>query len=423
MKRIIFTTLCSISLLAAADNSVLLRNAAVHPVSGPDLARAGILVQNGKIAEVGAKVSAPRGVRVLDLKGLHVYPGMIDSATQIGLSEISAVRETNDTDELGDFNPQLRALIAVNPASQHIPVARANGITSVITMPAGGIVSGQAALMHLDGWTWEEMGIKTDAAIHMNFPTVERGRSRYSRTSGPPKPFKEREQAYKEKLQQLGEFFEQARRYQQAKAVAGQAFKTDPKLEAMLNVIAGKTPLMVQAIRRREIRAALDFAEKEKVRIILSQPRQVDEFLTEIKEKDIPIVLGPTLALPLEEDDPYDSIFTTPARLHEAGIRFAFGSFFTSRVRNLPYEASAAVGFGLPKEAALKAVTLGAAEIWGVADQVGSIEGGKIADLIVTDGDPLETRTQIKYVFIEGRQIDPNANHQYEQYEKYSARP
>ncbi len=424
MKNVLIATLFGcVSLFAADENSVLLRGGTVHPVSGPEIANGSVLVRDGKIVEVGTRVAAPKGVRVLDIKGLHVYPGMIDSSSELGLSEISSVRETSDSADIGDFNPQLRAVIAVNPASEHIPVTRANGITTAIAAPSGALVAGQAALIHLDGWTWEDMAVRQSAAMVIVFPTIGGGgRSGYSGRFGQSTPFAEAKRNYDRRVQQLHEYIEEARRYAQAKASKAPGFEVDVRYEAMLPVLEGKQPVIVRAVRERAIRDALKFIEKEKLRAVITGATEAYKVTAELKAANVPVILGPTLSLPLEEDDPYDRPVTTPAELHKAGVKFAFGSFGNQFARNLPYQAANAVGFGLPYEEGLKAVTLGAAEIWGVADQIGSIDKGKLADLIVTDGDPLETRTQVKYEFIAGRQVSLENKHT-RLYEKYMARP
>lgn len=405
--------------IAFAQEAVLLRNATIHPVTGPEVA-ASLLIKDGVIAEIGPKIAAPKGLKTLDLKGLHIYPGMIDSATTLGLAEIGSVRETQDTTELGDYNPQLRAIIAVNPASEHIPVARANGITAAIVLPDGAVIGGQAGLMHLDGWTWEEMAIQRSAALHMKFPVLRTAISgeffERPRTVG----YKEAKPAHEEALRKLGMLFEDARRY--AKAKGGAGFQPDRKLESMLPVLEGKLPMMVAAVREREIREALDFAEREKIRVILAGPRRFGAQLERVKTRKIPVILGATMSLPLEEDDPYDAQYALPAELHRAGVQFAFATFDSADVRNLPYQAAAGVPFGLPAEEALKAVTINPAKIWGVDDKIGSVEKGKWADLIVTDGDPLEIRTQIKRMFIRGREVSLESRHT-KLYEKYLTRP
>jgi imidazolonepropionase-like amidohydrolase len=418
--KALFACLVGIASLAAAENTFLLRGATIHPVSGPEIRDGMLLVKDGIIAEVGTKVAVPRGVRVIEARGLHVYPGLIDSGTQLGLAEISSVRETVDTTEVGDFNPQLRAIIAVHPASEHIPVTRANGITSAVTLPAGGIVSGQGALIHLDGWTWEQMQVAAPVCMVLQFPVIQTRDERPGARGG--RPFSEAKREYERRLQQLREFFEQARRYRKAKLAGSPEFRTDARMEAMLPVLEGKLPVLVHAVRERAIREAIAFAESQNIRLVLAEAREAWKVADLIKQKDISVILGPTLALPLEEDDPYDKAYTLPAELHRAGVKFAFASFSTSFARNLPYQAAMAVAFGLPYEEALKALTLYPAQIWGVGDKLGSIERGKWADLIVTDGDPLETRTQVRHVFIQGREVDLSNRH-LRLYETYSRRP
>ena len=421
MKSAVFAIVAALCLTAGTEDSFLLRNVAIHPVTGPEIAGGMLLVQDGKIAELGAKLTVPKGVKIIEGKGLHVYPGMINAATTVGLSEIGAVRETNDVTELGDFNPQLRSLIAINPESEHIPVTRANGITAVLTMPEGGVISGRAALIRLDGWTWEDMAVRRDAVMHLVFPTIRSGGRGFA-AGASRMPYAEARRRYEQQVRSLREFFEQARRYQRAKAQPGPGFRTDLKFEAMIPVLEGKLPMMITASREKAVREALEFAAKEKVKVILAGLREPGSQLDEIKKRGIPVVLPETLALPLEEDDPYDAAFTLPAELHKAGIKFAFGSFDVQFARNIPYQAATAVAFGLPHEEGLKSVTINPAEIFGVSDQIGSIEKGKLADLMVTDGDPLETRTQIRHLFIRGRQVDLANKHQ-RLYDKYLNRP
>ena len=425
MKTCLALFLTLAALRAAGPETILLRGATVHPVSGPDIADGSVLMRDGKIAEVGAHIAVPRGARVIELKGLHVYPGMIDSATEIGLTEIEAVREMSDISDIGLFKPQLRAVTAVNPASEHIPVTRANGITTVITSPGGGIIAGQSVLMHLNGWTMNDMAVRAPAAMRLEFPYI-RTPSRFFAMEMPGRgsSYAEAKKTYEEHLRQLNDFMESARRYRQAKAAGGPDFETDLKLEAMIPVLDGKLPLLIRADKEKTIKEAIAFADRQKVRMILERGEEAWKVAGELKAHNIPVILPPTLRLPEEEDDPYDKPFTIPGELWKAGVKIAFASFgpgAEDNPRNLPYEAAAAVGFGLPYEEALKAVTLYPAEIWGVGDEIGSIEKGKWADLIVTDGDPLETRTQIKQMFIKGAPVDLENKH-HRLYEEYLAR-
>lgn len=439
MKFLACVLLAAASLLSGADDSFIIRGATVHPVSAPEIQNGSVMVRDGKIVGVGKNLAVPKGMRVIEAKGMHVYPGMIDSATELGLSEVSAVRETVDVGELGKFNPQLRAEIAINPSSEHIPVTRANGITSAISLPmavgggegggrrgGGGeqpIITGQAALVHLDGWTWEEMDIKKMAGMAMAFPTIAAGGGRFAEMMGAGRgpAYADAKKNYDTQIRELKEFFEEARRYQKAKA-SGTPIATDLRLEAMLPVLEGKVPMLAVTARERAIRDAIKFADEEKVRLVLADPKEIGSLGPELKAKNITAILGPTLALPLRDDDPFDGAYTLPNQFFKAGVKFAFGSFGNQFARNLPYEAATAVAFGLPYEEALKAVTINAAEIWGVGDRMGSIEEGKWADLMMTDGDPLETKTQIKQLFIKGKAVDLENKHHL-LYEKYLNRP
>jgi imidazolonepropionase-like amidohydrolase len=416
--------------LFAADDSFLLRGATVHTMAGTEIENGSVLVRAGKIIGVGKNLAAPKDTKVIDGKGLHVYPGMIDAATEVGLVEVNSIRETADTTEIGRFNPQLVALTAVNPSSEHIAVTRANGITTVASLPQGQLIAGQVSLLHLDGWTTEEMGVSPKAALHLRMPVVRVGGGPALReeppASGAPASdtFTGAKQNFEKQMAELNEFFETARRYQQAKEARAPGFQVDLKLEAMIPVLEQKEPVLVTAIREREIRDALAFADKQKIKIILCDAPEAYKVTKEIKEHDVPVILGPTLALPLHEDDPYDRAYTTPADLQKAGIRFAIGTFSgTANLssRNLPYQAAQAVAFGLPHEEALKAITKSAAEIWGVGDRIGTIEEGKWADLLVTDGDPLESKTQVRLLFIKGKPVDLD-NRQKQLYEKYRNR-
>lgn len=421
-------------LLAGADDSFLLRNVTVHPVSGPEIANAMVLVRDGKIAAVGAKLSAG-GVKVIDGKGGHVWPGMINSATELGLREISSIRETVDTNELGSFNPQLRALIAVNPESEFIPVTRANGITAAITMPSSGsggmtmrsagpgaLIPGQVSMIHLDGWTWEEMEIRRSAAMQILFPTIETRTFNMMEFSVGRSPYGEAKKFFDKRVKELNDYFESARAYQKAKAARAPGFETDLAMEAMLPVLEGKLPVMVHASDERTIKAAIEFIDKQKVKAILANVRRPGAQLAEIAKRNIPVVLAEASALPEEDDDAYDKNYSLPAELHKAGIKFCFGTFDTQFARNLPFEAGFSAGYGLPPDVAVKSVTLWPAEIWGLGAEYGSIEPGKWADLILTDGDLLEHRTKVLSMWIKGRPVSLENKHT-RLYQKYSSRP
>ncbi len=412
--------LAALTLSAAADDSVLIKNVTIHPVTSADIVNGSVLVVDGKITEIGIKVTAAKGIKVYDGKGLHLYPGLINAASNVGLSEISSIRDTVDLDEIGTFNPQLKAEVAFNPSSEHVPIVRAAGITTVLSLPGtggnfrgeGAIISGQASLMHLSGWTWEEMALKRGVALDVTFPQIQMPSRQIQQFLGTPaRTFADVERDYKLKLEQLSNFFEDARRYAKAKAAGGADFQPDPKFEAMLPVLEGKRALFVRAEKERAIKDAVEFADKEKIKIIIAEPRELGASAALLKQHAIPVVLGDTLSLPLKDDDAYDSQYTLPSQLQAAGVKFCFGTFDVEFARNVAFNAAAAAAFDLPPGEALKSVTINAAEIFGVADQVGSIEKGKLADLILTDGDPLEAKTSIKAMFIAGKAVSLESRH------------
>ncbi|HVO97121.1 MAG TPA: amidohydrolase family protein [Bryobacteraceae bacterium] len=446
MRKIGLLIASAVFACAAANDSFLIRGVDVYPVTGPEMKGVSVLVQDGKIADIGPKIVAPKGMKIVEGKGLRLYPGLIDSGTELGLSEVSAERVTVDTGELGEFMPQLKALSAVNPESAHFPVVRANGITSVMTFPASGgrggrggagaqYISGQAALIHMDGWTWEDMEINRSAAVHLLFPAIASrgGRGGMANVDfadeimamfggGAPSTYTEAKRQYDQQVAKVTEFFEQARQYQKERTANLPGFKRDLKFEAMLPVLEGKVPVAVPAARARAIHDAIAFAEKEHIKIVILSPQEIGNEGAELKAKNVPVILGRTEALPENADARYDYAESLPAEFQKAGVKFAFATFNNEFSRNLPYNAARAVAYGLPYDEALKAITINAAEIWGAGDKMGSIEKGKWADLMLVTGDPLETPTQIKVMYIKGKEVDLS-NRQTKLYEKYMARP
>jgi imidazolonepropionase-like amidohydrolase len=447
MKKLGLLIVCAALACAAANDTFFIRGVDVYPVTGPEMKGVSVLIQDGKIADIGAKVVAPKGVKIVDGKGLRLYPGMIDSNTELGLSEISAERVTVDTGELGEFMPQLKALSAVNPESEHFGVVRANGITSVMTFPAAGgrggrgganaqYISGQAALIHMDGWTWEDMEINRDAAVQLLFPSIAMrgGRGGLANVDFADEiallfgggsaagTYTEAKRNYETQVEKVTEFFDNARHYQKERTANLPGFKRDLKYEAMLPVLEGKVPVAVPASRERAIHDAVAFAEREHIKIVILAPQELGKEGPELKAKNVAVIMGRTEALPENQDAPYDYAESLPGEFYKAGVKIAFGTFTNEFSRNLPYNAARAVAYGLPYDEALKAVTINAAEIWGAGDKMGSIEKGKWADLMLTNGDPLETPTQIKALYIKGKEVDLS-NKQTRLYQKYLNRP
>src|SRR5215831_8475210 len=394
-------------------NVYAIRNAKIVTVTGVTIERGAALIRDGKIAEVGARVTAPGNAKVIDATGLSVYPGMIDCGTSLGLTEIGSIQETHDTTELGDFNPHMRAIVAVQPNSELIPVARANGITTAITHPSGRLVSGQAALINLDGWTWQEMTVKAPAAMWMEYPRAPRGRGAgFVQAEGAANVAQLRER----QLAALRQKLEDAQAYAKAKEARAADKSLPPRpmdfvLEALVPVVKGELPVLMVANSEREIKGAIEIADKYKLKLIISGAEDAWKVASTLKEKNIPVIIGPVTELPNNEDDDYDVNYSHAAKLNKAGVKFAFQTDDSAYARNLPYQAGTSAAFGLPKDEALKAVTIYPAQIFGVDKLLGSIEVGKMANLIVTDGDPLEFKTIVKHMFINGKPVDLSSRH------------
>ncbi len=411
-------------LLAAAlpAQTLLIRNATVHTLAGDPIERGSVLIEDGVIQGVGRGLRAPRGAEVIDAEGKHLYPGMFDAFTPIGLNEISAVSVTTDQQEKGDFNPQLDAVIGVNPESEHIGVIRSNGVTHAVATMSGGVISGRASMIQLEGWTWEEMALEAGGPLVVQWPRIE---------TSDEKDYKKAKAEYEEKVADLAGWLESARHYRRAEQAGGADFRPDPKLESLSRAVAENEPFLVVASRERDIRNAVEFFTKQELTMILVGGGEAWKTKTLLKERGIAVILGPLQALPLEEDDSYDRLFTQPAELLAAGVPFAISSSAPSgpragapfpQSRSLPYEAASAVPFGLSKDEALKAITRYPAEILGMGDKFGTIEEGKVANLMLTDGDPLEVTTQVERLIIAGREVSTDNKHR-RLYEKYRSRP
>ncbi|MBX2990675.1 MAG: amidohydrolase family protein [Bacteroidetes bacterium] len=404
------------------EKTIAIVNATIHTVSGPVIEKGTIIFEDGKITAIETQLTTPRGAEVIDATGKHVYPGLMSPDTYIGLTEIGAVRATRDHNETGRINPNVRAEVAVNPESEIIPVTRANGITTFVTAPQGGLISGMSAVMMSDGWTWEDMTLKAPAALVVQWPAMTIGRGRRQIRSEADQ-IKEREKQLKE----LADAFRDARAYMNAKKAEEQKgipyHNVDLRWEAMIPVLEGKVPVMVVANDVQQIQAAVAWAIQENLKLIIRGGHEAWRVTDLLKKHNIPVLAGGIHRLPTRRFDKYDEPFALPKKLHEAGIRFAIISEEEApHERNLPYQAAHAAAYGLPKEEALKAITLYPAQIFGVADRIGSLELGKDATLIITDGDPLEIMTRVEMQFIEGKKVDLTSRHTmlYEKYkEKY----
>lgn len=397
---------------------IALIGATVHTVSGDTILGGTVVFHNGKITVVGKDIDIPYGAERIDVTGKQIYPGLISSQSDLGLTEIGAVRATNDVTETGSIHPEVRAEVAVNPDSELIPVSRANGVTLALTVPGGGLISGRSALLRLDGWTWEDMTLKAPVGLDINWPSMDGTLRRRRRQAQPA--------TTADPLQLLNQAFADARAYKKAKDAETQRgipyHDADLRWEAMVPVLEKKIPVFVHASGIKQIEAAAQWAKDQDVKMVLVGGADAWRVADLLKANDVPVIIGGILTTPARVDEPYDSAFTLPLKLSQAGVKYCISDGGDSaNARNLPYHAAMAVAYGLPRDEALKAITLYCAQILGVGDRLGSIEPGKDATLIVTDGDPLEIPTRVLAEYIEGRQVDLS-NKQTMLYEKYRAK-
>jgi imidazolonepropionase-like amidohydrolase len=387
--------------VALAQTHVI-TNARIVPVTSPPIERGTIVIQDGKIAALGTKVATPSGANKIDGAGLAVYPGWVDAYTTVGLSEIASVRGSVDTAEIGAFNPQAQAWIAVNPHSEIVRTTRVNGITTVLAAPSGGRISGSASALNLFGDYPNEMTLRPQVGLVLNIPSRYRRAARGS-TEGTPEGGQSREDRTAEDLAKLKQYLREAKAYAEMRARGGP--NRDVALEAMIPVMRGERPVICPANHFREIRAAVELAEEFGLKILISGGADAWKLADYLKQKNIPVIYTNVESLPRLPEDPYDAPFAAPAALRKAGVRFAIATGGGSGARNLPYHAAMAAAYGLEREDALKAITLWPAELLGIADRVGSLEPGKLANLLVSKGDPLDVRAEIRYVFIEGKLV------------------
>lgn len=372
--------------------------ATIHTVQGDVIERGVLMFEDGKITQIGNDLELSAGTEVIEAEGKHVYPGLIEAQSDLGLVEINSVRATLDYRETGSMNPNVRAAAAFNPDSEIIPVNRSNGILLAVTAPSGGTISGRSALMMLDGWTWEDMMLKPDVGMQISWPRRDDG------------------------VSELQEIFDQAKRYHAAVNSKASDQPRDLRLEAVARVLDGEMPIIVAADTINAITSAVAFAQKNNVALIIYGGYEAPKCADLLKLEDVPVIVSAVYQVPRHRHDAFDSAYTLPQRLKDAGIKFcisAGGRFGANGIRNLPYNAATAAAYGLSEEDALRSITLWPAEILGVADRVGSLSVGMDATLFIADGDILETPTQVERAFVQGRLVDLDNKHR-QLYRKYS---
>jgi imidazolonepropionase-like amidohydrolase len=420
LAALIASTLGAATLTAQAapgdEGAFLIRGGTVVNPGGQRLPNTNILIRNNRIVQLAAGATAT-DAKVIDATGKFIYPGMIDANTGIGLTEIGGIATMNLRSELGQFNPHMRALVALNVESEILGVTRANGVTTVLTTPTGGVISGQATLINTAGWTWEDLAVMRTAAMVINLPGAGGGGGRGGggggRGGGPAGPDAATLTA------QLNEFMTASREYNTRRAAG--AGKVDLIYEPMRQLFRREIPAIIPAGNEAGIKQAVEFGDKWNIRVVIMGGAQAWKVRTLLAQKNVPVILGSIQSTP-SDTQPYDEIYAQPGLLYEAGVKFAFSTGGGSNARHVPFHASLAIAYGLPADGALKALTIWPAEIFGADREIGSIAVGKLANLFIVSGDAFDLRSQVAEVFIKGRQVPDDDRHS-RLYLKYKARP
>ncbi|MBK9339117.1 MAG: amidohydrolase family protein [Lewinellaceae bacterium] len=386
------------------SGAVLLLGATAHLGNGQVLPNSAIAFDAGKLTLVAdaatVRLDRAKFSKIFDVTGKHVYPGFIATNSHLGLVEVEAVRATQDFAEIGSYNPNARAIVAYNTDSDIQPTVRSNGVLLAQVVPTGGTVSGTSSVVQLDAWNWEDATLRTDDGIHLNWPSPQ-PRRRF----GPPgrTPGEEPENAYDKNVVDVRRFFAEAAAYCQNTTPEPK----NPRFEAMRGIFDGKQNLYIHTGNARTMQEAVLFAEQFGARAVLVGATDAWLITDFLREHRVPVVLDQTQRLPARDDEDVDQPFKTPAALHAAGIPFVIAGEGAWQQRNLPFQAGQAIGFGLPYEAAVQALTLSPAAIMGIGNTTGSLETGKDATLFVSEGDALDMRTnRVTAAFIQGREVN-----------------
>ena len=384
----------------------VITNATIHTGTGQTIDNGTIVITNGKIVSVGNNISAPAGATIIDAKGKHVYPGLILPISNLGLIEVSAVRATNDLTELGELNPNVRSIVAYNTDSRVINTLRSNGILLANVVPQGSLVAGSSSVVQLDAWTWEDAAYQTDGGIHFYMPSLL-PRPRFGSGSGGGSGNNQQTDPVKEgleKVDRIKSFFHEAKAY----LAEPTHEKTNVKFESVKGLFSKTQKLYVHANTVKQMLLALDFVKEFGFEVVIVGGSDSWQIADILKQNNVSVILGQSHSLPTLQDDDIDQPYKTAAMLQKAGVTFSITDDDPqNRGRNLPFNAGTAVAYGLTKEQALQAITLNAARIMGIANKTGSIEVGKDANIIISEGDILDMKTSIVTdAFIQGRKID-----------------
>ncbi len=420
---IAFTSFAQDDVYPAKENKgiIFITNATVHVGNGNVISNGTIKISNGKIEQVGQNIPASGdNAKIFDAKGKQVYPGLILSNTNLGLMEIAnGVRASNDYTELGDFNPSIRSIVAYNTDSKIIGTLRTNGILLANVVPQGGLISGSSSVVQLDAWNWEDAAYKMENGIHFDMPDLINRRSAFFAFFGLPAPQGDPLKQAIEKIESVKQFFRSAKAYLQESNHA----ETNLKYEAVKGLFDKKQKLFVHADQVKQILLAIDFSKEFGFDLVIVGGSESWQIADLIKQNNIAVILGQEHNLPTTEDDDVDQPFKTPYALQKAGVLFAINDDDqNTRSRNLAFNAGTAASYGLTREEALQAITLNAAKILGIADKTGSIEVGKDANIIISEGDVLDMKSSIiTLALIQGRQVPLTDKHQ-QLYERYKTK-
>jgi imidazolonepropionase-like amidohydrolase len=423
MKNILMKILCIIILLITATpllaqitekaefGKFALTGGTIHTVTNGVIENGILLIDGNKISFIGTNAKISNDYVVIDVTGKQVYPGLIDAGTSLGLIEISAVPVTVDNAEVGSINPHMRAFTAINPNSAAIAVTRVEGVTTVLSNPASGVISGKSTLINLYGYSPDSMAVKADAGLFVNWPVSRRRGNWDQRTDD------EIQKEFEKSLNDLNTFLEDVRFYHKMVSM----HQVDPSLrkpsrnipfESMIPVILGELPIILSVDREDDILKAIEWSKTQpELRFIFSSVSEGWRVASQLAQANIPVIVGPILRLPSRDHDHYESAYRNPSLMSKAGVRVALMTGNTENVRNLPFNAGYAATYGMGREEALRSITLTPAELFGVQDKLGSLEVGKIANIVVSNGDILETMSTVEHVFINGYKIPLSSRH------------
>ena len=417
MKKYFFLSLLMIApLWAGAEKLTLFRAKKVQSTPNLSFVPGEILVKDGKIIKVGKSIKHPKDCEVIEWEDLEIYPSLISPGSSLGLAEINALRPTRDLSEVGTHTPGVEGWVAVNPDSELIPVARANGITHSLIIPMGGIISGTSGFMVLNGWGIEEMTLRKKVALHLWWPGHGLALPQTHQKKDPPsKSIEDQTKDREKRILEIDEFFDQAEAYKKAKLAKDLNFRLLPSWEAMLPVIDQQIPIMIHADEKRQIKAAIEWAKKRNFSIVLSGAKESWKLADWLAKENVPVIYRHIFNRPTHRNSPHDQQFRAPGILAQAGVRLSIGlplgGWSTANQRNLPYHAAHGVAYGLSREKALAAITIEPARICGVINELGSLENGKNATFIATSGDILDIRTSVLHMIIDGKDIDLASRH------------